>query len=317
MSHTTVTIPMSWARSVLGMIGVSPVDGSPLAAAIASCAEGATRQELTEHGLIIDDQGGGRPNSAVGLALATLAQPQELVDLQFSSVAGERWLVLARVGDHRVLMRFVDDSDIEITFPVNRVALVAAIRESIVTGVGNKVALDLCVSPVGQFLIGTMAGHGRSGWISAEELSAAVDQDILTSVRALGLMTLDPSAPDHLRGDSKRVESELDALAAQTFPAVVASGDGRYALVPQLADVLGDDPNGSLQVNRRRFTETGVLTTLVTALRLQDTILVLQFEHDTNGSPIVRIHSATDVELATIVGGLLFEEQELAVLMAE
>ncbi len=311
MSHTTVTMRPIEAAAILELIGIEPHPGSSLVSALSDPQGSTTEQELVHSGLIVEEGSSRRPNAAVGLALATLAQPQETLDLHFAGPAGEKSMAAALVAGHRVVAHFGDDR-VEVSFPVNRISLIGAISSSIGDGTVNSVSIDMRISPVGQFLVGTMARHHPMTWESLAEISGKADRDVLDQRSVLGLALLDPSGLDDLYGQPHRAEQELNVLAALDPPVVYESGDGRYILAPLLAEVLCAEPTGSIEATRVRFDDEGNVTDTVTAVRFPHAILATRLSTDGEGRTVVRVFSVSEVELASIVSALLFDDAELA-----
>jgi hypothetical protein len=311
MTHAIASIRPAEVAALLDLSGVEALATSPLTPWLGGLDPSDTsEQQLLERGLLVEEDGRRRINSAIAVTLATLARPEETLTLHFADGSGEKEMVVARLKKYLVGLRPREDH-LELLFPVGRAELVAAIHAGISGGSEASVEIDISVSPVGQFLMGVLARHHRGAPATSEQISASVDGDVLVHQRALGLAMQDPARLDAIFHNVRRVAAELGHLVQAS---VVSEEAGTYLLGTAISGVLGSEPTGSLTATRLFHGEgVGVGGDTITAIRFREALLLVRTV-STDRGPMVRIYTASHQQVAATVSALLFSDAELEAL---
>ena len=307
MKPTILSIRPVDVAALLELLRIVPYADSPLRSHWRDFNPRDTSEpRLCELGLLVDGPAGRRVNAAVGLALATLAQPEESLEIAFANGTHEHATSIARVGHHFVALQ-AGDEKLELLIPLERDRFVETLYAQLNWTSDDSIAVDHIVTPVGQFLIGVLA-RNHSEPATIESLSDSVDRDILRPDLVCGLHALEPGAIDRLYRNPGQVAEQLELLMQAR---AVRCVDGRYLLQRTLYSLLTSRVTTALDVRRVHFEKgTVVKADGLTALHFFDAIL--QSRTIRGGGRVgVHLRTVTREQLAAHVSAMLFSDGEL------
>lgn len=302
---TTVSLTVDETFVLLALIDVPIAEHAPIATVLADRdAANTSPDDLRSRGLLVDEEGRTRPNVAVATALATLAQPEESLELHFGSPGGERTVIVSRVKDHRVALE-THDRQVILRIPVSREEIVRDLRMGLAAEVDDSLEFEMTISPAGQFLLGVLARHDDTQRLSLAEVSIQADRDMLVRDLVVGTAVLDPGAIDRIHRNPTAVGETLSELIAA---GAVVEDNRLYTVASQLGSLLRAEATGTLIATRTL--RDGSPPESTTTIRFADALL--QVRHvSRQGLPLVSLATVNATQASNTIAALLFTDDEL------